>query len=91
MRKQFDQNADRFDTSAESYSDFPNISTSYSSNLKKMFLHEFFSLNKKSPFLFITVWTYFSSKGGENQWPMGLMFEISSQVQQIWYNGSSKV
>ena len=32
-------------------------------------------------------------KGGENQWPGGgeLMFEISSKVQQIWYNSSSGV
>ena len=29
-----------------------------------------------------------SRKGGENQWPGGLMFEISSKVQQIWYSSS---
>ena len=57
-------------TKAESYSDLPEIFTTDSSNFlkNKMFLHEFFSsrgyqdIRNFRFFLFLTVWTYFSSK-----------------------------
>ena len=36
-----------------------------------------------------TVASILRRKGGENQWPLGgLMLEISSKVQQIWYSSS---
>ena len=63
-------------TNAESYSDLPDIFTTDSSIffLNKMFLHEFFSsrgyedIRNFRVFLFLKVWTYFSSKIFEIFW-----------------------
>ena len=79
-------------TKDESYSDLPEIFTTDSSNFlkNKMFLHEFFSsrgyqdIRNFRFFLFLTVWTYFSSDLYQNFWddrPQNVELESSRYLQ----------